>query len=349
MDFTLTDEQEMLVDTAASLFAKEFPDQLVRDAVYDPTEMGPTAAQLAFDQHLRDWFALGDESLVNRCLLMEQSGRAVVTGPLWSTTSFALPLLRSVQHGDADAMAAGELSGTVAISGSDGAFQPNSGAVKYLVTDAATVDRVVVVEAGAGAVPTVSVYPAAELDMREVQNLDLSRPVYEVTVPEDSASNSSPIDAEQLEKVIQSAAVALAAEALGTAQWLRDTTIDYVSERQQFGVPVGSFQGLQWKLVDAALVHERASAAVYYAAMCVDADHPDRSDAAHIAKATAGTAARRWATDGLQAHGGIGYTWEHGLHLRLRRAQGQDRLLGDSNSHLDQLASHMFDIGETHE
>ena len=382
MDFTLTDEQQMLVDTARSLFASEFPATLLRDAVYDPTPDGPGAAAKAFDTHLRDWFALGDESAVDQCLFAEEAGAALVAGPLWSSSALALPVLRGVGGSGecaatADAVASGELTATVAIVGSEGLWAPNREDTKRLVPDAGSVDRIVVVDAtsdggaGAGAgspeaddnalvsvveaasvaqagseveagsdVEAASVFDAARPGISEVESLDRSRPLYDVTVAE--RPHPEPVAAAALGSALERATVVLAAELVGVARWLRDETIAYVSEREQFGVPVGSFQGLQWKLVDAALRHEQAAAAVAYAAMCLDAGDPDRHHAVHVAKASAGTAARCWARDGLQAHGGIGYTWEHDLHLRLRRAHGSDHMLGDADWHRDRLADLIF-------
>ena len=97
-------------------------------------------------------------------------------------------------------------------------------------------------------------------------------------------------------------------------------TLQYAKDRHQFGVPIGSFQAVQHKLADMSLDVERAWSAVYFAAMTIDADDADRHRAVHVAKAAAGEAAKRAAKDGIQIHGGIGYTWEHDLHLFMRRA-----------------------------
>ena len=102
---------------------------------------------------------------------------------------------------------------------------------------------------------------------------------------------------------------------VGTARRIFDMALAYAKEREQFDVPIGSFQAIQHKLADMSLALERATAAVHYAAMTVDADDPDRAKACHVAKAAAGEAARRILKDGIQIHGGIGYTWEHDLHL----------------------------------
>jgi alkylation response protein AidB-like acyl-CoA dehydrogenase len=336
-DFTLSDEQEMLRDTARALFTKECPSSLVRAAFYDVTEDGPAAAAALHDTYLREWAALGDGSLVDLCLFLEEAGTAIAPGPTWVSTSFALPLLRAAGHPDADAVGSGELAATVAMAGSAGRWEPNDEPAKWFVPHVDTVDRVVFVHPG----PTIVVHDAAEVERHPIEALDRTRPLFRVEVPGGGAATG--ITESQLEDGLRRATVALSAELVGVGRWLQEATVEYVKERVQFDRPVGSFQGLQWKLVDAALVQERATAAVYYAAMCVDAASPDARAAAHVAKAAAGTAARRWSRDGLQAHGGIGFTWEHDLHLRLRRAYGGDHLLGDADHHHDRLAELMFD------
>ena len=88
---------------------------------------------------------------------------------------------------------------------------------------------------------------------------------------------------------------------------------------------------------------ERATAAVHYAAMTVDAADPGRGRACHVAKAAAGEAARRILKDGIQIHGGIGYTWEHDLHLYLRRATADEYLFGTTDWHHERLADLVID------
>jgi alkylation response protein AidB-like acyl-CoA dehydrogenase len=134
------------------------------------------------------------------------------------------------------------------------------------------------------------------------------------------------------------ATVVLAAEMVGTARRLLDMSIAYAKERFQFDVPIGSFQALQHRLAEFSLEVERATAAAYYAAMTVDADDDDRDRAVHVAKAAAGSAATRGTKDAAQVHGGVGYTWEHDLHLYFRRAVASEYWLGTSQWHHDRLA-----------
>ena len=175
--------------------------------------------------------------------------------------------------------------------------------------------------------------------------LDSTRRLFEVDVPTDPAilAGAVPIDGDALERVVERATVVLAADLVGVARWLVGASVAYAKERVQFDRPIGSFQGLQFKLVDMSLDHERAAAAVYYAAMAWDAGDDDAHRAVSVAKAAAGTAARHAARDGLQVHGGIGYTWEHDLHLYLRRAYAGDAFLGDAAWHHDRLAALLFD------
>ncbi len=151
------------------------------------------------------------------------------------------------------------------------------------------------------------------------------------------------VDSDALDAVVRRATVALAAEMVGTARRLFDMALEYAKQRIQFDHPIGSFQAIQHRLADLSLAVERADAAVQYAAMTFDADDPDARRAAHVAKAAAGAAATRAAKDSMQVHGGIGYTWEHDLHLFIRRAYGAESWLGTTAWHHDQLAGLLLD------
>ena len=197
--------------------------------------------------------------------------------------------------------------------------------------DAATVDVILAIS-GSGAVTRLE-----DPEIRRLETIDPSRPLYDVRTDGRSVALGT-ITAEAVERVVSRATVALAAEMVGTARRLFVMALDYAKHRMQFGVPIGSFQAIQHKLADMSLDVERAWSAVYYAAMTVDADDADRSRAVHVAKAAAGEAAKRAAKDGIQIHGGIGYTWEHDLHLFMRRAFGTEALLGTTGWHHDRLA-----------
>jgi alkylation response protein AidB-like acyl-CoA dehydrogenase len=318
VDFTLTDEQELLRDSARTLFTKECPTSLVRAHADDPS----VADVLA--HHLDDWLDLADGPLVDLCLVLEEGGAVLAPGPFFVTTAVFAPLVATL-----GARPGG--TGTVALAGSDGQWVVSDDRVRTFVLEADRVDHVAVV------LPGPRVLLTGPLPARPLATLDSSRRVFEVDVPADH-SGAVAVEATAVEAAVERAAVALAAELVGTARWLLDATLGHARDRVQFGQPIGSFQAVQHRLADMALDLERARAAVYYAAMAVDAADPDRHRAAHVAKAAAGQAARRCARDGIQLHGGIGYTWEHDLHLYLRRAYTSEALLGTTAWHHDRLA-----------
>jgi alkylation response protein AidB-like acyl-CoA dehydrogenase len=115
-------------------------------------------------------------------------------------------------------------------------------------------------------------------------------------------------------------------------------TLDYAKVREQYGRPIGSFQALKHRLVDMYLAVERATALVYFAALTIAEDSPERSVAAPAAKAAAGDCQRLLVEEGLQLHGGIGYTWEHDLHFLLNRAKSGDALFGQAAAQRGALA-----------
>jgi alkylation response protein AidB-like acyl-CoA dehydrogenase len=307
MDFTMSDEQVMLRDTARGLLAKHCPMSLVRAHIQDPSAADPLWEQL------REWVELADGPLVDLCLFLEECGAVLAPGPFLST-------VLAKQLVDVDSTA------TVALAGADGQWAVNDETTKTFVLEADRVDSVV-------AVSSAGVAVVAPMGLRQVGSVDWSRRTFEVDVPPGGTSTPADIDA-----WLERATVALAAELVGTARWLLHTTLEYAKQRVQFDVPIGSFQAIQHKLANMSLAVERAVSATYYAAMAIDADDPDRHRAAHVAKAAAGRAATLCAKDGIQIHGGIGYTWEHDLHLYIRRAYASEHLLGTSAWHHDRLA-----------
>jgi alkylation response protein AidB-like acyl-CoA dehydrogenase len=120
-----------------------------------------------------------------------------------------------------------------------------------------------------------------------------------------------------------------------------DLTVGYVSERQQFGVPIGSFQAVKHHLADAALALEFARPAVLRAAWSVAHDAPTRPRDVSMAKAMASDAAELVGRKALQCHGAIGYTVEADLHLSLKRTWALARAWGDSAHHTDRVSTHL--------
>ncbi len=306
MDFSLTDDQHLLRDTAAKLLERECPPALVRAHIDDPSVYAPLW------RHLSEYTPLAAAPATDLCLFLEQTGYAAAPGPFLATMLYA-----SLTGDD------GATTGTVAFV--DDPTMP-------FVLEADRVEQVAVVRGD-----TFTVVPAAELQPRVVATVDFSRRLFVLEV--ESVAGTTPVPDGWRDR----AHVSLAAEMVGTARRIFDMALAYATERIQFDVPIGSIQAIQHKLADMSLALERATAAVHYAAMTCDAADRDRSRACHVAKAAAGEACRRILKDGIQVHGGIGYTWEHDLHLSLRRATADEYLLGTTGWHHDRIADLLFD------
>lgn len=128
------------------------------------------------------------------------------------------------------------------------------------------------------------------------------------------------------------------AEMLGACEKVLDMTVAYAKDRVQFGRPIGSFQAVKHRCADMLVDVEGMRSITYYAAWAVGHDAADSSEAASAAKTWCTDAAYRVMSSGLQVHGGIGFTWEHDLHLYLKRSQLDQVTFGDAHAHRDRLA-----------
>jgi alkylation response protein AidB-like acyl-CoA dehydrogenase len=336
VDFTLSDEQELLRSTARQLLASECPPSLVRAHIDDRSAQAPLWA------HLRPFAELGRGDCTDLCLFLDELGAVAAPGPFFATVALFAGLLEALDADSAlrDAVAAGEVTGSVAVAGERGEWLPNPDLVKTFLPDADLADHIAVIHAGDDAVVTILPNPGAAA-LREIETIDRSRRLFRWDTS-DEIGQAIPLPPHTWRGFADRAHLAIAAELTGTARRLFAMTLEYAKERVQFDHPIGSFQAIQHKLAEGSLALERATAAVHYAAMTVDAGDADRTRACHVAKAAAGTAAHRALFDGIQIHGGIGYTWEHDLHLFMRRASAGEFLLGSTPWHHDRLAALLF-------
>jgi len=144
-----------------------------------------------------------------------------------------------------------------------------------------------------------------------------------------------------LARVLDLGAIALASEMVGGAQKVLEDAVAYAKTRMQFGRPIGSFQAIKHKCADMLLEVELAKSAAAYAAAGVDEDDPEVPVLACLAKAMAADAYRNAAAESIQIHGGVGFTWEHDMHLYFKRAKGSEVLLGDPAYHREAMAARM--------
>ncbi|MCL4448334.1 MAG: acyl-CoA/acyl-ACP dehydrogenase [Actinobacteria bacterium] len=144
-----------------------------------------------------------------------------------------------------------------------------------------------------------------------------------------------------LSKTLDLAAIALAAEQVGGAQQCLDTSVEYAKTRIQFGRPIGSFQAIKHKCADMLLEVESARSAAYYASWVAADDSDELGVVACMAKAYCSDAYFHAASENIQIHGGIGFTWEHDAHLYFKRAKTSELLLGDPSYHRELLAQRL--------
>jgi alkylation response protein AidB-like acyl-CoA dehydrogenase len=133
--------------------------------------------------------------------------------------------------------------------------------------------------------------------------------------------------------------ICLAAEALGGAQACLDRTITYAKERVQFGRAIGSFQAYKHRLADMMIEIEQARSSVYWAACAVDEGSDEAELALHAAKSFCADTFFMCASNMIQLHGGIGFTWEHDAHLYFKRARSIQTMLADGNWHREKVAA----------
>src|SRR5207244_12924460 len=148
--------------------------------------------------------------------------------------------------------------------------------------------------------PRLAVLDVADvMPLRFVATVDFSRRLFALDL---SHLTAQPLAADVYAGWRERAYACMAAEMVGTARRIFDMTLSYAKERKQFDAPIGSFQAIQHKLADMSLALERATSAVQYAAMAIDADDPERHRAAHVAKAAPGAATQHCAKEGIQIH-----------------------------------------------
>jgi len=300
----------------------------------------------------------GAGGLAEVTAVSEELGRVLAPVPFLSSTVLSGQLLAACAGGHDDArdkalaaVAGGEVY-TVACAGPAG-WDPQrptvaaevrgaewrlSGRAVY-VLDAPGAVGLLVVVAGPDGVEVALVDPAVPgVHIAPMRTLDPSRGQATITFADAPATplTTGGRGAAAVRAAMDVALVALAAEQLGGAQACLDMTVEYVKQRRQFGRPVGSFQAVKHRCADLLVAVETARSAVERAVQVRTA--AQLSEAAAVAKVWCGEAFTTVAAECLQLHGGMGFTWEHDIHLYLRRARAGAALFGSPADHRRRLA-----------
>ncbi|MEV4421133.1 acyl-CoA dehydrogenase family protein [Patulibacter sp. NPDC049589] len=354
MRVTLTDEQEFLREAVHGTIERHAPLAAIRRWALN--REGDDLSGLVGEQ---GWLGIGvaedaggeGGGVVERALVAEELGHgSVPDAPLWSATLAALVLAGAGDAAGAEtaldpdaavallADARRPLDRPVAIDVAGGSATVDVDFVPLPGAPAAATTFVALVADDAGGFTVVRI-PGAGATLTPRVLTDHTRPLYRVTLADAAVEEVGPLSAAQAERLTAEVAVLVAADALGAAQWLLDTTVAYVKERKQFGVAVGSFQAVKHYAAQMVVPIEATRAAVSYAAWALDEGEDDALLHAWIAKAYAADNLNDVADKALFLHGAIGYTWEHDLQLPFKRIRADARIGGSAASYHDRVAA----------
>jgi alkylation response protein AidB-like acyl-CoA dehydrogenase len=315
MDFDLTEDQREIKRVAHELLSARSPMAKVREAAeagqYDP-ELWREIVGLGWPG-IAVAETYGGQGLggVELAVLLEELGYACAATPFLSTAAAAAVIQAAGNDEQRERWLPGLVSGE--LSAGIGTAE--------LAADAAGAAVVVLLD---GADARLIVEPQAE----PVVTIDPTRRFARVT------GTAEPLEPGGGARVLG----AVAAEVVGVCQRALDMTLEYVKDRKQFGVPVGSFQAVSHRCAQMLLHTESARSAAYFAAWAADADPERLAEAAALAAAAAATGGREVTGSAIQAHGGIGFTWEADVHWLYKRAQLDAALLGGAGRHHAALA-----------
>jgi alkylation response protein AidB-like acyl-CoA dehydrogenase len=319
MDFDLTEDQKEIKGVARELLSARSPFAKVREAAeagaYDDALWGEIVGLgwpgiAVAEEH-------GGQGLgaVELAVLAEELGYACAATPFLATAVAAA----AISAAGSDAQRTRWLPGLIA-----GELRAGIGTAGLLV-DGAGADVIVLVDGDEARLLTSAVAEPVTL-------IDPTRRF--ATLAEGAGGNGEPLGPGVSGRVLG----AIAAEVVGVCQRALEMTLDYVKDRRQFGVPVGSFQAVAHRCTHMLLHTESARSTAYFAAWAADADPLRLDEAAALAAAAAATGGREVTAGAIQAHGGIGFTWEADVHWLYKRAEVDRALLGGASRHHAVLA-----------
>ncbi|WP_438488221.1 acyl-CoA dehydrogenase [Streptomyces sp. S186] len=309
-----------------------------------PAHWDGLATQGLLGLHLPEADGGGGGDLLDLAVVLEEFGRAALPGPYLPTVLAAELLHRGgAPRHLVRALAAGERIAAVALG--SGSLTAVEGADGYLLDGIAPpvlaggdADLVVLAAEAAGGTVWLAV-DAAALAVRVQDSADPTRPTAEIRADGTAVPGDRRLAVDGA-LVRDLAGLLLAAEGCGTAGWALRTAAEHAAVREQFGRPIGRFQGVKHLCADMLVRCEQARALVWDAARAAGEPPEVRGLVAALATATALDAAVGCAKDCIQILGGIGFTWEHDAHLHLRRAVTARQLLGGADAHRLRAAGH---------
>jgi alkylation response protein AidB-like acyl-CoA dehydrogenase len=365
MDFTFNDEQEILRSTVRDFLRLKSPESEVRRLMetnegFDPDVWRQMAVQLGLQGLVvPEEFGGAGFGYLELIVVFEEMGRNLLCAPYFSTVAMATPLLMALDDDVArkqllPRIADGSVMATVALVEDSGSWNPQDVRMvashengqwflsgdKFYVIDGHIADTILVVTR---AVDGISVYAtdrdAPGLAAELLSTMDKTRKLAHIRFDKAPARllGTEGEAARAVDRMLDLAVVALAAEQAGGAQRVLDVAVNYAKIREQFGRPIGSFQAIKHKCANMLMEIEAAKSAVYYAGWAAAEDDQELPVLASVAKSYCSEAYLHAAAENIQIHGGIGFTWEHPAHLYFKRAKSSELLLGAPTYHRERL------------
>lgn len=353
--FTLTDEQRLLRDTVRGMLTDRAPSKRVREVMMeDGTDLatyeelaGLGLTGLAVPEELGG----AGSTFVEVGIVMEELGRRLAPVPYLSSVVLGLtavleagdesqlaaivpPVIAGAQrlalaHLDADGR---DRTGVPVTARREGEAWVLDGVSGFVVDGATATTLLVAADTGQGTALFVVPADGTGLVIKPIDVLDLTRPMATVrldSVRLDGDARLAGDGAAAIDAAVTAGAVALASEQLGGAQHVLELTTGYARSRVQFGRAIGSFQAVKHRLAEMLVKVESARSTAEYATRVLAAgDTEELAIAAPVAKAYVSQVYEEATSDALQLHGGIGFTWEHDVHLYFKRAKSTKLLLG---------------------
>ncbi|MCK9993254.1 MAG: hypothetical protein Dbin4_01774 [Alphaproteobacteria bacterium] len=370
MKFSFSNEQEQFRTMLRRFLSEKSPVSEVRRLM--ATEQGwerDAWARLNSDLglsavHIPEAYGGQGFGFVELCIVMEEMGRALLCGPYFSSVVLAANAILNAGSEDQKqtllpSIAAGETVAALAFTEENGVWDSSGvtltakaqgdgyrlDGVKSFVLDGHTADLIVVLarKPGTSGDEGLSFFTvrgdAKGLERRLLKSVDATRKLalLKFNAVEADLLGEAGAAAAPFARTLDQAAVCLANEMVGGADHLRQSALDYVSMRMQFGRPISSFQAIKHKCADMLVDVELAKAAAYYAAETAAEEAADLPAIASLAKACASDAFIQTAKETIQLHGGIGFTWDNDTHLWYKRAKSSEVFLGSPKYHRELL------------
>ncbi len=381
IEYGLNEEQEMLKKMARDFFAKECPMTNVRKLMADETGFSP---ELWKKMSELGWLGLvfpeeyggSGMSFRDMTILLEEMGRIVLPSPYISTLLMVgMPVLafgtKEQKNELLPKIAKGEVVCTLAALEEDGDWWADSinlradhrgdqyiiNGIKLFVPDAKTANYMLVAARTKRTDNPEEGITLFLLDTKEVwgtlstrlKTMDETRKQYElvfmnVPVPAKNIlgelHNGWPI----LKQIALHTTAAICAEMVGAGEKVLEMTVTYLKERVAFGVVIGSFQALQHRAADLVIGLEYSRSLMEWAAEAIKEGDPDVATAVSMAKSFCGDTCKKVVAEGIQMHGGIGFTWDHDMHLYFKRVWASDAAFGDGIYHRELIAKTLDEI-----